>query len=98
MKIKLSVCLLGGFAAFVLLLLTSCQAQLHRLHTLAMQSPSQQFADLGDLKLENGQTIHNCRLGYRTVGTLNADKSNAVLFPTWFGGRSSNIVDLAGPG
>jgi homoserine O-acetyltransferase len=56
------------------------------------------FADLGDLKLENGQVIHDCKLGYRTVGTLNAEKSNAILFPTWFTGNSGDIVGLVGPG
>lgn len=64
----------------------------------AAESSRQQFADLGALKLENGHEIHDCRLGYRTLGTLNAAKSNAVLFPTWFSGRSSNIVELVGPG
>jgi homoserine O-acetyltransferase/O-succinyltransferase len=51
-----------------------------------------QIAPLGDLKLENGETIHDCRIGYRTFGTLNAAKSNAVLFPTWFSGRSDDLV------
>lgn len=59
---------------------------------------AQQFADLGNLKLQNGQTIRDCRLGYRTFGQLNDDKSNAVLFPTWFGGRSQDLVGLIGPG
>ena len=45
---------------------------------------SQQFADLGDFKLVSGQTIHACKLGYRTLGRLNAAKSNAILMPTAF--------------
>jgi homoserine O-acetyltransferase/O-succinyltransferase len=56
------------------------------------------YASLGDFKLENGQVIRDCKLGYRTVGTLNADKSNAILFPTWFTGISGDIVGLVGPG
>ncbi|MGE5205661.1 MAG: alpha/beta fold hydrolase [Chlamydiota bacterium] len=59
---------------------------------------SQNFATIGDLKLQNGQVIRECRLGYRTFGQLNADKSNVVLFPTWFGGRTQDLVDLIGPG
>jgi homoserine O-acetyltransferase len=39
-----------------------------------------QFADLGDFRLENGASIRNCRVGYRTFGKLNAGKSNAVVF------------------
>jgi homoserine O-acetyltransferase len=54
--------------------------------------PPVQYANLGDLKLENGAVIHDCKIGYRTMGTLNAAKSNAVLFPTWFSGRSSDIA------
>jgi len=52
----------------------------------------QQFADLGDVKLESGRAIHDCRLGYRTLGKLNADKSNAVLYPTWFTGTSEDLL------
>src|SRR5579883_3664286 len=60
--------------------------------------PPVQYANLGDLKLENGAVIHDCKIGYRTMGTLNAAKSNAVLFPTWFSGRSGEIVANIGPG
>jgi len=59
---------------------------------------AQQFANIGNLKLQNGNVIRDCRLGYRTFGQLNDDKSNAVLFPTWFGGRTQNLVELIGPG
>ena len=56
------------------------------------------FAELGDFRLESGETIRDCRVGYRTFGTLNAEKSNAVLFPTWFGGTTKDLVALVGPG
>jgi len=52
------------------------------------------LADLGDFRLESGQVIKDCRLGYRTFGTLNRERSNAILFPTWFGGTSKDLVDL----
>ncbi len=58
----------------------------------------QRYAALGDFKLSNGQQILNCRLGYRTYGTLNAQKNNAILFPTWFGGQSEHLGRLIGPG
>ncbi len=57
----------------------------------------QQFAALGACKLVSGQEIENCRLGYRTWGKLNAQRSNAVLFPTWFSGTSANLADSIGP-
>jgi len=55
------------------------------------------FADLRDLKLQSGATIHNFSLAYRTLGTLNAAKSNAILWPTWLGGRTQNLLPYVGP-
>lgn len=49
------------------------------------------FASLGDFPLESGKTIQNCQVGYRTFGKLNADKSNAILFPSWFNGTSQDL-------
>lgn len=58
------------------------------------------FADLGDFRLEGGQVIRNCRVGYRTAGVLNKEKSNVILFPTWLAGTSKDLFDLGfiGPG
>jgi homoserine O-acetyltransferase len=57
----------------------------------------QQFADLGNFKLQSGRTIHGLRLGYRTLGKLNEKKTNAILWPTWLGGQSSDLLPYAGP-
>jgi len=57
-----------------------------------------QLARIGDLKLENGQTLRDCRVGYRTFGQLNPDKSNVVVWATWFSGTSSDLASLIGPG
>lgn len=51
------------------------------------QSPLQ-FALLGDFQLGSGESIKDCKIGYRTYGTLNAEKSNVILIPTWFTGTS----------
>ncbi len=56
------------------------------------------IADLGQCKLENGQIIEDCRVGYRTFGHLNAAADNAVLMPTWLYGTSSDLVFLFGNG
>jgi homoserine O-acetyltransferase len=58
----------------------------------------QQVADIGDLPLANGQVLRGCRVGYRTFGKLDASGSNAVLFPTWFGGTTGDLVSAIGPG
>src|SRR5688572_5828576 len=44
------------------------------------------FGKLGDLPLASGETIKDCQVEYRTLGTLNADKSNVVVWATWFSG------------
>jgi homoserine O-acetyltransferase len=67
------------------------------------QSPTQpadapeQFADLGDLKLQSGAVIRDFRLGYRTLGKLNDDKSNAVLWLPLLGGRTQSLLAYVGP-
>ncbi|HKJ30538.1 MAG TPA: alpha/beta fold hydrolase [Balneolales bacterium] len=58
----------------------------------------QKFGKIGDFKLENGQIIQNCRIGYRTYGHLNKSKSNVIIFPTWFGGNTQGLQGLIGPG
>lgn len=58
----------------------------------------QQFFDLGDFPLESGAILRGARIGYRTYGTLAADKSNAVLFPTWFTGASRDLEPYFGTG
>ena len=58
----------------------------------------QQFANLGDFNLQNGGVIRNCRIGYRTFGTLNTDKSNVIVFPTWAGGTTEQLKSNFGPG
>jgi homoserine O-acetyltransferase len=59
---------------------------------------AQQFAELGDFKLQSGGVIQDFRLGYRTLGKLNANRSNAVLWPTWLGGKSEDLLKFLGPG
>jgi homoserine O-acetyltransferase len=53
---------------------------------------------IGDFSLENGQTIHDCKIGFQTAGELNTDRSNIVVLSTWFGGTSKDIMSLLGTG
>ena len=55
------------------------------------------FAKLGDFELVSGRVIENCLVGYRTFGALNADRSNAVLFPTWFSGQTQDLKAFISP-
>lgn len=54
--------------------------------------------ELGDFVLQNGATLRGARLAYNTYGALNAQKSNAVVYPTRFGGRHSDNEWLIGEG
>jgi homoserine O-acetyltransferase len=65
--------------------------------SLPINAQSQlQKANLGDVVLENGTELKNCQLAYRTFGTLNNDRSNAVLFPAWLGGTSEMLAGFIG--
>ena len=65
---------------------------------LGAQQGELRFGSLGDFRLESGEVIRDCRVGYRTYGRLNASQSNAVLFPTWFSGTSQQLAGNIGSG
>ena len=69
-----------------------------QLFTLVAFAQQQQFANIGDLKLQSSGVIRNCRIGFRTFGHLNTDKSNVVVFPTWAGGTTEQLQSNIGPG
>jgi homoserine O-acetyltransferase len=79
-------------AAFVFLSTVACaMSQGESWHSSELK-----FGDLGDFKLENGAVIRDCRIAYHTSGKLNDDKSNVVLWPTWFTGSSKQLIPLSG--
>jgi homoserine O-acetyltransferase len=51
-----------------------------------------QVAALDECPLASGEVIRDCRLAYRTFGQLNEDRSNAILFPSWFTGTTEDLV------
>lgn len=57
----------------------------------ALDAP-QQFADIGDLPLASGQTLLDVRIGYRTAGALNEERSNIIVFPSWYGGTTADLL------
>jgi homoserine O-acetyltransferase len=69
-----------------------------QLFALVAVAQEQQFANIGDLKLQNGGVIRNCRVGYRTFGRLAADRSNVIVFPTWASGTTEQLKGSIGPG
>ena len=68
--------------------------------TSAVADSPQQMASIGDLELSSGDTLLDARVGFRTTGTLNPDKSNVIVFLTWFTGTTGSLVkwEKIGPG
>ena len=54
--------------------------------------------DLGSLVLQNGATLRDCKLAYKTFGTLNAAKDNVIVYPTWYSGQHDANEWLIGDG
>lgn len=65
---------------------------------LFLAAPAQElrFGELGDFRLESGEVLRDCRIGYRTFGKLNAERSNAILVPTWANGTTAQMQFPAG--
>ncbi len=53
---------------------------------------------LGPTVLQSGLTVPNPVLAYKTFGSLNADKSNAGLYPTSYGAHHTDVEWLVKPG
>jgi homoserine O-acetyltransferase len=49
---------------------------------------------LGDVVLREGDPLQEAQLAYKTIGTLNHNKSTALVYPTWFSG--SWVIDPDG--
>ncbi|MGC2779732.1 MAG: alpha/beta fold hydrolase [Bradyrhizobium sp.] len=80
-------------AACAALLLIAGPAAAHT----PQQPPHQLYAE-GDLKLESGEVIRDFAISYVTHGTLNAQKSNAILMVTAISGNHHRLDFMIGPG
>lgn len=54
--------------------------------------------ELGDVRLQRGATLRECKLAYKTFGTLNAAKDNVIVYPTWYSGQHYDNEWLVGNG
>ena len=52
--------------------------------------------ELGDFTLQSGATLRGATLAYKTYGTLNADKTNVIVYPTWYSGWHTDNEWLIG--
>jgi len=51
---------------------------------------------LGDIRLQSGEQLPQAFLAYKTYGTLNTEKNNVIVYPTWFAGRHPDNEWLIG--
>ena len=63
---------------------------------IAQDTPNVQSYALGAFTFESGVTVPNAHVTYATWGTLNAAKDNAILLPSWYGGRAVSYQFLVG--
>ena len=82
-----------GAAVLVCLALSALPAFAHQ----SNQPPHQQYR-IGDFPLESGEVIKDFTISYVTHGTLNAQKSNAILMVTAISGNHHRLDFLIGPG
>lgn len=54
--------------------------------------------ELGNPVLQSGATLRGAKLAYKTYGTLNIAKDNAIVFPTFFGGQHTANEMIIGEG
>jgi homoserine O-acetyltransferase len=57
-----------------------------------------QYFELGNFELESGITLPDARLAYKTQGTLNEARNNAILFPHMWSGTSKSMEIFIGEG
>ncbi|MEY4267358.1 MAG: hypothetical protein RIS90_1893 [Pseudomonadota bacterium] len=54
--------------------------------------------ELGNVALQGGATLRNARLVYKVHGQLNSRGDNAILLPTFYGGRHADYDGMIAPG
>ena len=54
--------------------------------------------EAGDVVLQGGATIRDCKLAFKTFGTLNAAKDNVIVYPTWYSAQHYENEWLIGEG
>jgi homoserine O-acetyltransferase len=54
--------------------------------------------ELGEVRLQMGETLRDAKLAYRIYGSLNEAKSNAIVYPTWYSGQHYDNEWLIGEG
>lgn len=60
--------------------------------------PDYEIFEAGDVVLQSGLTYRKARLAYKTYGALDAAKSNAIVYPTFYGAQHYDLEWAIAPG
>ncbi len=60
--------------------------------------PDYEIFEAGDVVLQSGLTYRKARLAYKTFGTLDATKSNVIVYPTSYGAQHYDLEWAVAPG
>ena len=52
--------------------------------------------EAGNVVLQSGRTFRNMKLAYKTFGSLNADRSNVILYPTSYSAQHYDTEFMVG--
>ena len=53
---------------------------------------------LGNFDLQCGETLQDAFISYEAHGQLNSEKSNVIVYPTWYSGSHEDVRAAIGPG
>ena len=62
-----------------------------------MDQKDYKIFDLGNIALLSGEKLLNAKLAYKTYGSLNKDRSNVILLPTFYTGTHKRNEGFFGP-
>ncbi len=65
---------------------------------MSVPAPDHDVFAAGDVVLQCGLTLRDAKLAYKCHGTLNRERSNAIVFPTRYSGRHGDNEYLIGEG
>lgn len=89
------------FRTFIVRVLVSglvCLAASASAATATAQDAAVQSHALGRFTFESGASIDDAHVTYATWGRLNEARDNAILLPSWYGGRALGYQFLVGEG
>ena len=55
---------------------------------------SHEIFELGNVQLQKGTVLPNAKLAYKTLGTLNKNKDNVIVCPTWVTGYIDDVIPI----